>query len=173
MLTFEKIRDMEREEKTAKQLQKLPDDVIESLKDYLRKKEKIQDSTSLVELENIKSTITRLFELRQRKLVNSALHTAKTGIPPENMMRNEEKYFYDIVDIIKKFGEEFFIELQKNPVKKKKKEFFLVKKDVPEIMGPDMQKYKFSKDEKLEPNALPKPLNDLLLKEGVIERVEE
>ena len=173
MLTFEKIRDMEREERNSKQLQKLPDDIIESLKDYLRRKEKIQDSSSIVELENIKSTIARLFELRQRKILNSALHTAKTGIPPENMMKNEEKHFYDIVDIIKKFGDEFFIELEKNPIKKEKKESFIVKKDIPEIMGPDMQKYKFTKDEKIEIDKLPKPLNDLLLKEGIIERVEE
>ena len=88
-------------------------------------------------------------------------------------MRNEEKYFYQIVDIIKKFGEEFFIELQKNPVKREKKEFFVVKKAIPEIVGPDMQKYKFNKDEKIEINKLPKPLNDLLLKEGVIEKIEE
>ena len=40
MLTFEKIREIEREEKANKQLQKLPEDIIELLKDYLRKKEK-------------------------------------------------------------------------------------------------------------------------------------
>src|SRR3989338_5559093 len=114
MLTFDKVRDMERLEKQSKRLQKMPEDIVEQLREYVKRKERGEKTSSdITELENIKSTIKRLFELREGKIVSSALDTVRTGLPPENMTKQEEGIFYRMVDELKKHRESFFSELGK------------------------------------------------------------
>lgn len=174
MLTFDKIRDLERAERESKQLQRLPENIIEETKDYLRKKERMKQSSSdIMELENVKNTIKRFFELREKKIVDAALYTAKTGMPVENFTKEEEKLFYALIDDIKKYREILFSELQKEPVIKQKKIVYKVRRTLPEFVGPDMNTYKLSENDVLQLDALPKPLNDFLLKKGIIEKIEE
>ena len=63
MLTFEKIRELERVERENKKLQKLPDDLLDQLSEYMQRKERIREKTSadIIELENVKNTIKRFF----------------------------------------------------------------------------------------------------------------
>ena len=63
MLTFEKIRELERAERDSKQLQILPKIFVEDLGDYLHMKEEIREKTSsdIMELDNVKASIRRLF----------------------------------------------------------------------------------------------------------------
>jgi len=81
MLTFDKIRDLERVERQSKKLQKMPEDIPAQLKDYLKRKEKITEksSTEINELENIKTTIKRFFELREGKIVSAVLDTEQSS----------------------------------------------------------------------------------------------
>jgi DNA replication initiation complex subunit (GINS family) len=169
MLTFEKIRELERMERESKKLQKLPEDVMDSLRDYLRRKERLTEKTSMdiMELENIKNTLKRFFEMREHKLLLSVLDTVRTGMPPENMTKEEEKVFYSLVSSVKQFREQFFSELQKEPVHKE--QLCRVKKSLPEFIGPDMRTYKLNENDIV---TLPKELEELLLKEGVIEKVD-
>ncbi len=171
MLTFEKIRELERVERDNKKLQKLPDDLLDQLCDYLRRKEKIAEKTSsdILELENVRNTIKRFFELREHKIAISALDTIKTGIPPENITKEEEKVFYELVYSLKSFREKFFEELQKEPAQTEEKVIYRVKKTLPEFVGPDMKTYKLTENEMVQ---LPKELEELLIKEGVVEKVK-
>lgn len=171
MLTFEKIRDLERAERENKKLQRLPDNLIEELKDYLRKKERVKDSSDIIELENIKATIKRFFELREQKIMEVVLYSLRTGLPPENLTKPEESMFSQMIGAARKFREEFFSGLQ-SP-KEQKKVVYKVKKTLPTFVGPDMNEYTLKENDVLDESALPKPLNDLLLKEGVIEIVNE
>ncbi len=174
MLTFDKIRDLERAERDSKQLQKLPENIIDQIKEYLHKKEKMKQSSSdIMEFENVKNTIKRFFELREKKLVDAALYTTRTGLPVENLSKDEERLYYELIDKIKQSREVFFSELQKEPVIKEKKIFYKVRRALPEFVGPDMKQYKFNENDVIQPDALPKPLNDFLLKKGIIEKVEE
>lgn len=174
MLTFEKIRDLERAERDNKQLQKLPDNILDELRDYLHKKEKMEKTSSdIMELENVKNTIKRLFELREKKILDMLLYMARTGLPPENLLKGEEKFFYFVLDEMKKFREEFFLELKKEPEIKEKKVVYKVKKVLPSFIGPDLKSYNLNKNDIIDINSIPKELNDLLLKQGIIERVEE
>lgn len=170
MLTFEKIRELERNERTAKKLQKLPEDIMDQLRDYLHRKEKLKDKTSadIIELENVRNTLKRFFELREQKLVSATLDTARTGLPPDGMTKDEERAFYGFVDMVKKFRENFFEELRKEPVAAKQT-VYKVKKSLPEFVGPDLKTYRLNENETV---TLPKELEELLLKEGVIEKVE-
>ena len=174
MLTFDKIRDLERVERDGKQLQKLPENILNEIREYLHKKEKMKQSSSdLMELENVKNTIKRFFELREKKVIDAALYTTKTGLPVEHITKEEEKLYYDIIDKIQQSREIFFSELQKEPVIKQKKIVYNVRRALPEFVGPDMNLYKLNENEVLQPDALPKPLNDFLLKKGIIEKTEE
>ena len=168
MLTFDKIRDLERVERQSKKLQKMPEDIPAQLKDYLKRKEKITEksSTEINELENIKTTIKRFFELREGKIVSAVLDTVRTGLPPENMSKDEEQLFYRLIDILKKYRESFFSELSRED----DKPMYRVKKATPQFVGPDMKTYKLNEDDIV---SIPPPLDELLLKEGVIEKVEK
>ena len=86
MLTFEKIRELERGEREAKQLQKMPENFFDDLADYLKKKEEINEKTStdIMEIENVKAAIRRLFEIRERKMMELMIYTLRTGMIPEN-----------------------------------------------------------------------------------------
>lgn len=200
MLTFDTIRELERNERDLKKLQKLPDDLMEQLKEYLRRKEGKKEKTSaeLLELENVKNTVRRFFEIREKKLTEMTLDCVKTGLPPENLTKEEEKTFYHIVDLLKGYREKFFEELQKDVLeksagmakgeltkeekekpsvaseenKKEKQYMYKIKKTVPAFIGPDMKTYEFKEEQTIGLDELPKPLNDLLLKEGVIEKIE-
>ena len=169
MLTFDKIRDLERVEKQSKKLQKMPEDVVEQLHDYLKRKEKMTDKTSadLTEMENIKSGVKRFFELREGKIVSSALDTVRTALPPENMTKEEEAIFYRLVDTMKKYREQFFSDLAKETTETV---MYKVKKTLPSFIGPDMKKYQLVENDVVE---IPAPLNELLLKEGIIELAKQ
>jgi len=198
MLTFDKIRELERTERDSNKLQKLPDDLMTQLQEYLRRKEGLKEKTSseILELENVKNTIRRFFEIRERKIAGMALDCIRTGLPPEHLTSAEEKTFYHIVDILKCHRSKFFEELQKEPniaveakenaaeerkekpipsmtiVEKPKQYAYKINKTLPAFVGPDTKTYELRENETISLEALPKSLNDLLLKEGVIEKVE-
>lgn len=170
MLTFEMLRELERKERESRQLQKMPENIINEIRDYIKRKEELRETTDIMELENIKNTVKRLMEIRERKIVEMALYSARTGLPPESLMSSEEGLFNSILDQIKKFRKAFSENLAKEA--KEEKISYMVKKDMPEIMGPDLRMYKLNKDEIISESSLPKELNDLLLKQGIIEELK-
>lgn len=182
MLTFEMIRELERQERANKKLQRLPGNLVEELRDYIKRKEKTAEKTSadIRELENVKNTVRRFLELREDKIAAMALSAARTGLPPSNLTKEEEKAFYSIADALKSHREYFFAELGKSQAEEKKEEhteqhkeqrvLYRVKKEIQEFVGPDMKTYRLVRGEVV---SLPKALNDLLLKEGVIEEIRE
>lgn len=168
MLTFDKIRDMERLEKQGKKLQKVPEDVVAQLREYIKRKEKGEKTSSdIIELENIKATIKRLFELREGKILSAVLDTVRTGLPSENMSKQEEAVFYRLTEELKKFREDFFSELGKE--ENQAKPMYRVKKTLPAFVGPDMKTYALKENDVIN---VPAPLDEFLLKEGVIEKAE-
>lgn len=171
MLTFEKIRELERAERDNKKLQPLPEDFMDQLRDYLRRKERINEKTAadLMEIENVKNTIRRFFESREHKIVLSVLDTVRTGIPAESLTPDEEKLYNILVDEMKKFREQFFTSLAKEKQQEENKGvLYRIKKTLPEFVGPDMKNYKLNENDVV---AVPKELEELLLKEGVIEKI--
>ena len=170
MLTFEKIRDLERAERETKQLQKLPDSFFEELRAYVQKKEQLKDKTSMdiLELENVKNTIKRFLESRERKMLEAALYSVRTGLPSEHLTPVEEKACTAVAAAIRELRSEVLEELQKPA--KERKIVFVVKKTLPPFVGPDLKIHELKEGETV---VLPKTLNDLLLKEGVLEQQEE
>ena len=173
MLTFEAIRELERNEKESKNLQKLPDNITGDIKDYMKRKQELKETTDILELENVKNTVKRLLEIRERKIVDLAIYSARTGLPPENLSPNEESLFSSIVEQLRQFRTIFFDDMNKKSATATSRTTYKVKKDVPEVIGPDLKKYKLNENDIIDETALPKELNELLLKQGVIEEVKE
>lgn len=169
MLTFDAIRDFERKEREGKALAKLPDDFMEQLKAYLRKKEKSQKSADdILELENVRNTIKRLLDARGKKLLEAAFDNARAGAVQENIALWEKEAFEALVAALKSHRSAVSEELSKPAEEKENREpMFRVKKALPEFVGPDMKTYALKKDDIVN---IPSPLDELLLKEGVIEK---
>ena len=194
MLTFEMIRELERNERSSKKLQHLPENIKDELREYIKRKEKLLDkSTSdILELENVKNTIKRFYEIREDKATAMALAMARTGLSPENLTSDERYAFDGIVEVLKTQREAFFFDINNESAQEKKTEepgeakgakdakeapasaqgrtIYRVTRELQEFIGPDMKTYRLIRGEIVN---LPKPLNDLLLKEGVIEELQE
>ncbi len=166
MLTFESIRDVERNERNAKRMQKLPPTFLSELKEYIERKEQLKEKSSadIMEIENVKSTVQRIVELRERKLIDQALITARTNMPPENLLKEEEAVFWQMAEGLKAFRRDFFEQLRKP-----KEVLFRVKRSMPEFVGPDMKTYLLKENDVV---SIPKEIAELLLKEGVVEEAK-
>jgi DNA replication initiation complex subunit (GINS family) len=169
MLTFDKIREFERAERGSRKLQMIPNDIVMHIRDYMKRKQKIADKTTadLAEMENIMSTIKRLFELREGKLLAAVPETARTGIPPENMTIEEKEIFYRLVDTLKTYREKFFQDINKED---KKEALYKILSDIPPFVGPDMKTYEFKAEQIV---ALPGELEEFMVKNKLAEKVED
>ncbi|MBI4019408.1 MAG: DNA replication complex GINS family protein [Candidatus Aenigmarchaeota archaeon] len=208
MLTFEAIRDLERGEAESKTLQKLPSTFLDELREYMTMKESMNDKTSadLHEMENVKRSVRRLLEMREKKLVEQALYTVRTGYPAENIAKDEERLYHFLVEEIKNYRESFFrllsSPIDSAPVMPEESKHieavkavlpehkppkgpevpepapaielvarYRVTRTMPKFIGPDMNIYELKESQTVEEGQIPKPLNDLLLKKGLLEVV--
>lgn len=166
-ITFELIRKIQREERDSPQLTKLPENFFEKVSAYLEQKRKMEKEDRKVSLEvkNIERLVENIFDIRERKILNQAIITVRTRIPPQNMNEEEEKFFEEIVKILKERREKFFESLKKE--RKKKIRF---KEDIVEFVGIDGKTYgPFKKGEEAE---IPVENFEVLVKRGLVEEVK-
>jgi len=102
LITYETIRSAHRAEKDD-ELQKLPEGFFESVRNWFKHKEKMKDTTSLLEVENAKKLLEDVINRRQKKVVLSALRTVRGDLPPTNLNDEERKFFDQIVKTLKDF----------------------------------------------------------------------
>ena len=167
MLTFEFIRDLERKEKAIEgELQKLPDNLMDEIRDYISKK---STSNSMMEIETAKKSLRELFKIREKKILDGAIYTANTGLNIENMEENEEQLHKSILNLINE-NRNKFIEDYKKPIEIKKETVFEVQEDLPEFIGPDLKKYMLKKGDIIRNAQLPNALNHFLVKKNIIKQ---
>ncbi len=166
IITYETVRNAHRAEK-EEELQKLPDGFFESVRNWFKIKEKLKDTTSLLEVENAKKLLEDVINRRQKKIVLAALSTMRGQLPPAGLNDEERKFFDDIVNTLKSFkndmNEKFrsFDDIAEEKVEEAKKsieemkpvevENIVVKPngkilvkiliDLPKFVGFDMQSY--------------------------------
>ncbi|MBI5332675.1 MAG: DNA replication complex GINS family protein [Candidatus Aenigmarchaeota archaeon] len=167
MLTFEAIRNVERDERENKKLQKLPDNFFDTVRDYLKKKEEMKDKSSLdaLEIENAKNTVKRLLDMREKKVIEIAIMSSRTGLAAENLTDEEKRLFEQAVTSLKDFRDNIYAQMKKEPAET----VYKVKKSMPDFVGPDMKNYSIRENDVI---SLPKDLADLLIKENIIEKAE-
>jgi DNA replication initiation complex subunit (GINS family) len=105
LITYETIRNAHRAEK-EEELQKLPIGFFESVRSWFSHKEKLKDTTSLLEVENAKKLLEDIINRREKKIVLAALGTVRGQMPPPSLTDDERKFFDQIVNILKGFKNE-------------------------------------------------------------------
>lgn len=155
-ITFELIRNIQREEQKVSKLTKLPDGFYKNINSYLQQKKKVAEGTDKVgstELKNIERLVEDIFNRRERKILNMVLIAVRTRIPPENLTEEEKVFFDNLVEMVRNRRKEALAELfeketavkieEAEPEVEMKSEIVPVifKKDVDEFVGIDMKNY--------------------------------
>lgn len=200
LITYETIRNAQRAEK-EEELQKLPESFFESVKNWFAHKEKMKDTTSLLEVENAKKLLEDLINRREKKIVLAALRTVRGDVPPANLNDEERRFFDEIVKLLKVFktniNEKFKeptqiveekLEEAKESIEKLKKEEKIEKienifprpngktlvkilNDLPRFVGPDLESYGPLKAGDI--ISLPKDISNLLINRKIAENILE
>ncbi len=173
VVTFETIRDIQRSEKENRNLIKLPDGIFEEIAEYIKRKESRNED--FLELENAKNIIKDILDRREHKIVNMAVMYVRSGVIPRNMTKEEEKFFAELVKIIKEFRDSYYMSLIYG--KREKEE--VVTEEPPKIemiqMTEDVSEFVFGERvynlKKDEIASLSKELEDFLVKKGVAKRI--
>lgn len=136
IITYETIRNAHRAEK-EEELQKLPLGFFDSVRSWFSHKEKLKDTTSLLEVENAKKLLEDVINRRERKIVLSALRTVRGELPPASLTDDERKFFDQLVNTLKAFGNEMtekfrsYADIAEEKVEEAKKSVEELKSEVP------------------------------------------
>ncbi|HDD71422.1 MAG TPA: DNA replication complex GINS family protein [Candidatus Aenigmarchaeota archaeon] len=169
-ITFELVRKIQREERDSPSLVKLPENFFEKVKNYLDQKRKLlekkEDRKVALEVKNVERLVENIFDRRERKILNQALITVRTQIPPQNLTEEEKEFFEKVVEILKERRKKFFEKIFGRGEGKKKVRF---KADVPEFVGIDGEVYgPFKEGEEAE---IPPENARVLTQKGLAEEV--
>lgn len=142
-ITFELIRRIQNEEQRLSKLSKLPENFFKSIANYLEQKKQLtlkDDRKVALELKNVERLVEDIFNRRERKILNFAIISARTGIPPENLLEEERDFYNSIANLVKERRE---IELKTLLAGRKEELVSLVvfKEDVPEFIGINEKTY--------------------------------
>ncbi len=93
ILTFKYLRELQKSEKDSALLQKIDPGFYDACAKCLK--------TDSSEAENIKPLIKNILDMRERKILTSALQSARADLKPENLLSEEEELFSKSFDAIK------------------------------------------------------------------------
>jgi DNA replication initiation complex subunit (GINS family) len=167
-ITFELIRRVQRDEQRIPKLTKLPDNFYESVSSYLQQKRNLakakDDRKTDLEIKNIERLVEDIFNRRERKILNQALITARTDIPPENLTNEEKIFFEQIIDSLKT-GRSVLSQILSE--KHEMASLIVFREDTPEFVGSDEITYgPFKKGDIAK---LPEENMKVLIERGIVE----
>lgn len=169
-ITFEFIRKIHLSEKNSTTLTKLPENFFLSSINYLNKKKKTisnDDRKSTLELRTIERLIEDIFNRRERKILNLAIISARTGLPPENLTEEEKTFYNSLLDLIKSRRETSLKIFSSTDIPKNKNKVTF-KENVPAFVGSDMVTYgPFKKGDIA---VIPEDNMKILLEKGIVEK---
>lgn len=128
VITYETLYDILRREKARPELQELPNNYLEDLINYIKKKREILESqeskksifTSIEvqktrkQIENIQKIIKELYERRESKLIQLALIASRTNIGTDEkrvMLPEEQEFYEEVTNKLNFFRENLLYEL--------------------------------------------------------------
>ncbi len=172
-ITFEYIREAQRAEQKSQQLNKLPEDFFEKVKEYIRQKRENakKNEDALLEIKNIERIVEDIYNRRESKIVSLAVLSVRTGLIPANMLVHEEELFEQITRALRK-SRIFLDSLMEKPLRKQA-EYIRVEflDDIEEFIGIDLKKFgPYNKGDKA---LIPKDNADLFVKAGKAKKVNE
>ena len=126
-------------------LSKIPNDFYQKAKNYLEQKKKIaekkEDKLTEREIKNVERIMEDIFNRRETKMLNLALITVRTNLPPENLIEDEKEFFESAVNMLRTQRERVLSLLFKKTKLKQDIEKIEFKEDVEEFVGVDLNKY--------------------------------
>jgi DNA replication factor GINS len=144
-ITFEFIRKIQREEISEPRLAQIPEDFYQKARDYLEQKrsiaEKKNDKLESLEVKNVERLLEDIFNRRETKMLNNAIITVRTGIPPQNLIEDEKEFFESSVNMMKSQRERVLNLLFKKTKEIKEFERVEFNDDIEEFVGIDLKKY--------------------------------
>jgi len=190
-INYKNLRRIQQLEKNSPLPTKIDSNFYQNLSSYLKtlekmtEKEENQQKIKLIkeELQNTKKIADNIYELREKKIVQSALSTVRGGKPDlKNLIELEKKLFdtlvYQIIASRKTIFEKKSEEIKEDTVKPKEEKeeektndnpIVRVTEDIPEFVGTDMKTYSLRKEDVL---SLSKEMSELLLKRNVVKQIK-
>jgi len=171
-ITFELIRKIQREEEKQPKLTKLPENFYSQIGNYLIQKKRIaaakSDRKETFEVKNAERLIEDIFSRRERKILNHAIISARTGISTENLTEEEERFHSQIVQSLK--GRRMDILKRVLEQSETKEGMVIFKQDTPAFVGADMLNYGPFKEGDVA--KIPDDNKQILLEKGVVEEIK-
>ena len=192
-ITYKTLRRIQQAEQTASGLTKIDATFYRDVATYVKtieqsietEKNPLKLKLFSDEISNTKKIISNIYELREKKIVHTALSTVRSGTPDlKNFLEVEKRLFDSLVEQIRSSRQEVFEghkehspttnppsqpaepsparEPNTNPVVR-------VIEDTPEFIGTDEKTYALRKEDVL---SLPSETAGPLLKKGVVKQVK-
>lgn len=191
-INYKTLRKIQQQEQNSPSITKIDQkfyymfsEFIKNLQNMAEKEENTQKKKLFNdEIENTKKIAFNIYELREKKIVQSALSRVRGGKPDLNNLIDIEKQLHDsIVEQINS-TRKVILENKKeqkteekpepkikeeNEIKSNKNDILQVIQDTPEFVGTDMETYSLRKDDII---TLPKEMSIPLSKRGVIKKIK-
>lgn len=191
-ISYKTLRRIQQLEKTSPLLTKIDVNFYHKLSEYLKNLDSIieqEENAQKIklfndEIQNTKKLAFGIYELREKKIVQSALSKVRGAKPDlKNALDIEKKLYESLIKQIilsrKKILEEKSDEVKKDEPKTeifKKEEkkrntnpIVRVLEDIPEFVGTDMKTYSLRKNDVL---TVSKEMKDPLVKRGVVKQIK-
>lgn len=168
MLSYETIRKIATDEKNNPKLVQLPEAFFEEVKIYIDKKTKMSEGKQDIwELQSAKRVLQDILDMREKKILTSALYHVRAGIVPENLTDKEKEFFNTLVNNIKDFQSKRKEMLEGEPVRKY---VVGILDDMPQFVGTDMKNYgPYVKGDVV---TLPEEISKVLVERGSARKIE-
>lgn len=179
MITYNDIYEFCRKERVQNELQKLPEDFVLDIADYLREKKEItskeNDSFSdgiaktKKQLENARTLFKELIVIRRKKILNLILIAAEVGVSKrdlDNMMDFEKQLFNELMSCIENSNKKIATVLENG---NNGKDLLVFKDDVGEFLG--LNGEKLGEFKKGQTATLPKEIAKILVEDGKAELI--
>ena len=172
MLSYEDVMKVRRLEQNAARLVKLDKNFYDQLRDFIEKEKELQRQEFSLdrakEFENLKTAVYDVYHMREKKILNQALRSSRTGSADgEHLQPQEQALLDNLVEFLNRGRAE--IDMLFSPQQREEKRAgedlnkvsILLLEDVPSFMGTDLKEYgPFQKESRA---SLPAQIAELLV----------
>ncbi|HUT00691.1 MAG TPA: hypothetical protein VMY59_10275 [Candidatus Thermoplasmatota archaeon] len=192
VISYKTLRRLQQGEQTSSVLIKINVNFYQDLSLYMKTLERsVEDEKNPLklklftdEIQNTKKIANSIYELREKKIVQAALATARGATPDlKNLLDSEKKLYTNLVEQIMISRKEIFEEPADHRLKKQPAAPFVdqpkrdpntnpivrVLEDTPEFIGTDGKAYSLRKEDVL---SLPSEMNEMLQKKKVVTQIK-
>ena len=176
-ISWEEIRELQRNERNLETLQKIDENTFERLKEYLEEREKIikegeKEGSEIgremakkaeIELKKANKQIEDFIASRERKIMRNAIMTVISNVEDTtNMTKEGEELYKGIIKLLKNFKQKIFKRKEEEKIEKENKDLSMVRflSDVPKFLFEGREYGPFKKEDIAN---LPKKVGEILI----------